>query len=127
MNYRFFMSMLSLMFFQNSAFASVVSPEIAIKSLLNPGQELVFKFSSGDIYKDLDLGEEWEGILEVRGFPKSQLISVDMYFETSLSISNEGPHLDLVDWLHYKSPWTPLISRSPTEFDIKLLSPSASS
>jgi hypothetical protein len=29
-------------------------------------------------------------------------------YRTSMSISAEGPHLDLVDWRHFDSPWIPL-------------------
>jgi hypothetical protein len=37
-------------------------------------------------------------------------------YRTSLSISAEGPHLDLVDWRHFDSPWTPLTLLGPGRF-----------
>lgn len=34
-------------------------------------------------------------------------LRVHVQFETSLSLSNEGPHLDLLDWKHCTSAWIP--------------------
>lgn len=39
-------------------------------------------------------------------------LKIEQCFETSISISNEGPHCDLINWKHYYSPWTKL---KPTE------------
>jgi len=33
-----------------------------------------------------------------------------------MSISAEGPHLDLVDWRHFDSPWMPLKALSSKRF-----------
>ena len=35
-------------------------------------------------------------------------VKVEQRYETSLTVQNEGPHLDLVDWKHYVSDWTEL-------------------
>ena len=35
-------------------------------------------------------------------------VKVEQRHETSLTVQNEGPHLDLVDWKHYVSDWTEL-------------------
>lgn len=35
-------------------------------------------------------------------------ITVEQRFETSVSLSFEGPHCDMVDWKHYLSPWKKL-------------------
>lgn len=37
-------------------------------------------------------------------------------YRTSMSISAEGPHLDLVDWRHFDSPWIPLDSLGDKRF-----------
>lgn len=37
-------------------------------------------------------------------------------YRTSMSISVEGPHVDLMDWRHFDSPWTPLKNRGPKRF-----------
>lgn len=33
---------------------------------------------------------------------------IQAQYQTSLTISNEGPHLDLLDWKHYESEWSDL-------------------
>ena len=56
---------------------------------------------------DLQLGEEIEG-REVILYPRSGItleFMIEQRIETSLTVSNEGPHLDLLDWKHYLSPW----------------------
>ncbi len=37
-------------------------------------------------------------------------------FETSVTIMNEGPHCDLIDWKHYNSNWIPLVNVSSNIF-----------
>ncbi len=37
-----------------------------------------------------------------------QQVSVYQQYETSLTIMDEGPHVDLTDWLHYTSDWQEL-------------------
>ncbi len=58
---------------------------------------------------DLDLGETIQG--QTFQIIKSGLrdIKVEQQYETSLSISNEGPHLDLFDWKHFTSDWIKLV------------------
>ncbi len=58
---------------------------------------------------DLDLGETIQG--QTFQIIKSGLrdIKVEQQYETSLSISNEGPHLDLFDWKHFTSDWIELV------------------
>jgi hypothetical protein len=33
---------------------------------------------------------------------------IQAQYQTSLTISDEGPHLDLLDWKHYESEWSDL-------------------
>lgn len=56
----------------------------------------------------LDLGETIQG--QSLQIIKSGLrkIKIEQQYETSLSISNEGPHLDLFDWKHFTSEWVEL-------------------
>ena len=57
--------------------------------------------------EDIELGDEIENqllILHPRGGPGREFV-VEQRHETSLSVPNEGPHLDLLDWKHYVSPW----------------------
>lgn len=64
-------------------------------------------------YKDtaelyLDLGETIQG--QTFEIVNSELmdIKVEQQYETSLSISKEGPHIDLIDWKHHTSNWVEL-------------------
>jgi hypothetical protein len=55
---------------------------------------------------DLDLGESIENQYIFLRAANSELeFKVEQQFETSLTVSNEGPHLDLTDWKHYRSEW----------------------
>ena len=73
---------------------------------------------------DLELGDSLAGaILRLR--PKAGVkgeFVVEQSFETSLTVMQEGPHLDLLDWKHYRSPWVPLKKESATEFRIAPIS-----
>jgi hypothetical protein len=66
---------------------------------------------------DLDLAEGIDN-QEVRlNFPdNSTEYRVFQRYRTSLSISAEGPHLDLLNWRHYDSPWRPLLSLDARRF-----------
>ena len=84
-----------------------------------------FQTKSADIVSvDLELGDSL-GNLVLRVNPvagvKGDFI-VEQSFETSMTVMEEGPHLDLVDWKHYTSPWVPLKRISATEFRIPVIS-----
>ena len=54
----------------------------------------------------LELGDELEGTilsLSTTASPDTHRVSVQ--FETSMAISDEGPHIDLLDWKHCVSEW----------------------
>ncbi len=58
------------------------------------------------IFVDLDLSESIENqIIILRGTIPEREFKLEQQFETSLAISDEGPHLDLIDWKHYRSEW----------------------
>lgn len=67
---------------------------------------------------DLELGDSLDD-LTLRLHPREGVkadFAVEQSFETSLTVMEEGPHLDLLDWKHYNSPWQPLQKLSPTDF-----------
>ena len=67
---------------------------------------------------DLDLSESFDGqevALNFRDYPPTEYRILQRY-RTSMSISAEGPHADLVDWRHYDSPWVELKSIGPKRF-----------
>ena len=53
----------------------------------------------------LELGENIENELLVLRSAVKQTFKIEMQHETSMAIGDEGPHIDLVDWKHYTSPW----------------------
>jgi hypothetical protein len=66
---------------------------------------------------DLDLGENIDNQEVTLNFSgNSTEYRVFQRYRTSMSISAEGPHLDLVDWRHFDSPWTPLLSLDAKRF-----------
>ncbi|MFT4975096.1 MAG: hypothetical protein ACI8S6_000983 [Myxococcota bacterium] len=39
--------------------------------------------------------------------PRAERITVEVQYETSITVSLEGPHWDLTDFVHGRSPWLP--------------------
>jgi len=73
---------------------------------------------------DLELGDSLSDLvlrLNPRPDVKGQFF-VEQSFETSMTVMEEGPHLDLVDWKHYTSPWVRLKKLGATEFRIPAIS-----
>jgi hypothetical protein len=73
---------------------------------------------------DLELGDSLDNVI-LRLRPKAGVkgeFIVEQSFETSLTVMEEGPHLDLLDWKHYRAPWVPLKKLGPTEFRIAPIS-----
>lgn len=57
----------------------------------------------------LGLGEYVDNSEVTLNFPDASVrYRILQRYRTSMSVSAEGPHLDLVDWRHFDSPWTPL-------------------
>jgi hypothetical protein len=68
---------------------------------------------------DLHLGESTEGAvlrLIEEGQAATGRYRAWVQFQSSLSISNEGPHLDLLHWKHCTSDWGRLAEISATTF-----------
>lgn len=53
---------------------------------------------------------------------KNTKINVEQRYETSLTIQDEGPHLDLIDWKHYVSNWVVLHAVSVNAYKSILIS-----
>jgi len=67
---------------------------------------------------ELDLSESIDGqevALNFRDYPPAEYRILQRY-RTSMSVSNEGPHADLVDWRHFDSPWMELKSIGTRRF-----------
>ncbi len=55
---------------------------------------------------ELDLGEPLAHLILLHVAPmSSEKFRVDRQYETSLTLMNEGPHYDLLNWKHYISKW----------------------
>lgn len=63
--------------------------------------------SAEEVDFDLDLSESIENqMIALNTYPNDlREFKVEQQFETSMTISNEGPHMDLIDWKHYTSDW----------------------
>ena len=61
---------------------------------------------SAVLYLDLD-GDFENQLLEISEAEISDL-KIEQRYWTSMTVMNEGPHCDLVDWKHYYSPWKEL-------------------
>lgn len=77
---------------------------------------------------DLELGDDIDNQLIVlrpaAGIKRE--FKVEHQFETTFQVSGEGPHIDLRDWKHYRSPWRELQSMGDDAFLIPVISASES-
>lgn len=65
----------------------------------------------------LEAGEEWvrqDCVLKLEG--DTSTLKIERQFETTLSLLDEGPHLDLSHWKHHRSPWEPLRRMEESQF-----------
>jgi hypothetical protein len=84
--------------------------ELSIKftRLIVPDDSNSIYINNDSSYIYADIGETiLGGQIEVLKNHLSEL-KIEQCFETSISIYNEGPHCDLINWKHYYSPWTKL-------------------
>ena len=88
------------------------------------GQDYETKREMIKYYSDFGSTPEAK-FIKIQPKKKYKRISVYQSYETSLTVMNEGPHCDLLDWKHYNSLWLPLnegpdntyqtLSYSPTD------------
>ena len=75
----------------------------------------------GQIQKDTveiyaEIGETIEGQLISISSDQLTGLTVEQRYETSVTITNEGPHCDLTDWKHFYSDWKRLQTNSTGQF-----------
>ena len=73
---------------------------------------------------DLEVGEEIGGrdvVLHARPGAAAEF-KIEQRIETSLTVSDEGPHLDLIEWKHYQSEWVALDGLGANRFRIREVS-----
>jgi hypothetical protein len=65
-------------------------------------------------------GDSPEGkILEVLPSDKIKIKTIEQQFETSMGISFEGPHHDLVDWKHHTSKWVEVVQVADNQYQLR--------
>ena len=82
------------------SFQSIVNDSYYDYSFNNKGDDTT------DVY--LELGDSPENNLLTFDSRESEIVNIYQRYETSATIMNEGPHLDLIDWFHYASDWVAL-------------------
>lgn len=76
-----------------------------------------FKLSRrGPTLIELELAEDINDQEVALNFRDNSEYRIFERYRTSMSISAEGPHLDLVGWRHFDSPWTSLKTLGPKRF-----------
>jgi hypothetical protein len=76
-----------------------------------------FKLSRrGPTLIDLELAEDINDQEVALNFRDNSEYRMFQRYRTSMSISAEGPHLDLVEWRHFDSLWTSLETLGPKRF-----------
>lgn len=69
------------------------------------------------VVDDLDVPEFIDGQdISIVGDDTSAQFQIFERYRTSMTVMGEGPHLDLVDWLHFDSEWLPLDQLSQRKF-----------
>ena len=72
---------------------------------------------------ELDLGDSIEGQSLTIGAQEgeNEEFRVQIQYQTSLTIMNDGPHLDLLNWKHYTSTWQDTERDSANRFTLPVL------
>lgn len=68
------------------------------------------------VYLYSELGETIEGQTVSISTEQLTNLTIEQRYETSVTIMNEGPHCDLIDWKHYDSEWKMLKSNKVGQF-----------
>ncbi len=91
-------------------------------TLLNPDGDrfdadtLVRAGTTDPVVIDLGIGDYPHKAVTLAPHSSDTVYRVAQQFETSLTLMNEGPHLDLLDWRHHVSPWMELPSADGLTF-----------
>lgn len=90
--------------------------EIAINGMTIFDAEKMERIQKDTAEIDAEVGETIEG--RTIFISSKQLIglNIEQRYETSVTIMNEGPHCDLIDWKHFNSEWKSLKQNSNGQF-----------
>jgi hypothetical protein len=78
--------------------------------------ETTFEITSEIIRINLALGDTTAKSITLVPSSAADEFKIEQQYETSVSISAEGPHMDLVHWKHYLSPWSEIEKIGDLEF-----------
>lgn len=100
-----------------------IRPHEEVASFHYGGLELAGR-ESIEVAVDLDIGQSIEGYEVVLNKMASCEVDyvVQWQYETSVSIMDEGPHLDLLEWKHHTARWTELEEDSAGRYWLPTLS-----
>ena len=90
-------------------------------TLPNPDTSLEFR-SSTVIRLNLGLGDPMAKSITLQPHSSGTKFKVEQQYETSVTIMDEGPHLDLIDWEHHTSKWEEVENRNGLTFLSKEIS-----
>ena len=82
-----------------------------------PYSETTIEFPSPTVIRlNLGLGDPMTKSITLQPRIDGREFKVEQRYETSLTLMNEGPHMDLLDWKHYISEWEEVESRDGLTF-----------
>lgn len=82
-----------------------------------PNSETTIEFPSPTLIRlNLGLGDPMTKSITLQPRIAGKEFKVEQRYETSLTLMNEGPHMDLLDWKHFISDWKEVESRNGLTF-----------
>jgi len=88
-----------------------------------PDPETTIEFPSPTVTRlKLGLGDPLAKAVTLQPRIDGREFRVEQRYETSLTLMNEGPHMDLLDWKHYISEWEEVESSNGLTFVLKEVS-----
>jgi hypothetical protein len=82
-----------------------------------PDSETTIESPSPTVIRlNLGLGDPMTKSIALHPRINGREFRVEQRYETSLTLMNEGPHMDLLDWKHYISEWEEVESRNGLTF-----------
>ena len=76
----------------------------------------VVSANDGRIIVKLGLGETLNKVISLQSHAGSHEFKIEHSYETSLTLINERPHMDLLAWRHHRSEWVELPRNEDSNF-----------
>ena len=117
--YKYVVSLLIFLMMFPSANADLMIIDIYSNKLNQLSQN--YRFNSPftkAITTYLELGDNLDEQLVKLTSSKADQFRVHVQYETSITVMDEGPHLDLIDWKHCTTEWLQVSESSPNIFTL---------